>query len=137
MMPAIVRNRKANAIVKSQTKNICVPIIYSRQYKLPAFEMQLISDAFLFNKDMIWELTSKYMNIKLCSNFYVGVLSRKISIDKVGVQKFSGKYKNTIDTENNSFDYRYSLESLKSKSNLDNYKVRFRSILGICNFTTF
>lgn len=61
---------------------------------------------------------------------YFIVLSRKRYTDKVGWQKSSGKYWNSIDAEKNVFGSRYSLESLTSKANLDNYKLRLRLLLG-------
>ena len=121
--------KKRSAIEKSQIGNVYAPAIRIRKCQLPAFEMQLMTDSFLFNKDVDWTLTSNCKIIKDGTNFYIRVLYRKMATIKKGVRKTSTKYNSIIDAENDAFKYRFSLESKKSKANINRYKERLRSLL--------
>ena len=128
-MKTMPKPKKRNATERSQIRHVYAPILRLRKHQLPPFEMQLMTDAFLFNKDVDWTLTSNCKIINDGANYYIRVLHRKLATIKKGVRRTSCKYDSIIDAENNAFDYRISLESKKSKENINRYKEKLCSLL--------
>ena len=128
-MKTMPKPKKRNATERSQIRHVYAPILRLRKHQLPPFEMQLMTDAFLFNKDVDWTLTSNCKIINDGANYYIRVLHRKLATIKKGVRRTSCKYDSIIDAENNAFDYRISLESKQSKENINRYKEKLCSLL--------
>jgi hypothetical protein len=86
-------------------------------------------DSFL-NDSSIWQLTSNCKVLLHKDKFRIRLLLRKRPDDKRGDRRASNSTYNTaIDAENAAFLFRYSLESVKAKKQLDEYKMNLESLL--------
>ena len=96
-----------------------------------------MKDAFIMNDDIDWVKTSNCKVFKKACQFMIQVLYRARPTDKVGKRLYSSKYDTVFDAEDNAFEFRYNLESIKCKARLDEYKLNITSKLsGSTNVTS-
>ena len=108
---------KVTVVQRSQLQTIYTPVIRIRRHTLSRFKTQLVLDAFLTNEQLIWERTSNCKITTKESGSYIRLLRRERATDIGGKRLSSIIYVTVIEAENAAFDYRYSLESKKSKKN--------------------
>ena len=106
---------KVTVVQRSQLQTIYTPVIRIRRHTLSRFKTQLVLDAFLMNEQLIWERTSNCKIISQESGSFIRLLRRERATDISGKRLSSIRYDTVIEAENAAFDYRYSLESKKSK----------------------
>lgn len=124
------RKRKANNVQKHQATVVYATVIRPRSKRLSLFDNQLLSDAFLPNEKIKWERTSNCTIYEKSSLFYIRVLRRPKAESINGARVSSVGYTSEVEAENSAFQFRYELESLKTKNSLDEYKRNLRLCLS-------
>ena len=131
-MPTKFKKRKAkgsDVVKKNQASKIYTPIIRLRSKELSPLNMHLMNHAFLQLEHSFWQLTSNCKVFHSGTGYHVRLLWRGRISDKVGQRRTSQQYETIIEAENNAYEYRYSLESRKSKENLDKMRIDFELVL--------
>ena len=124
------RKRKANTVQKHQARVLYNPVIRPRSKRLSLLENQLMTDAFLPNENIKWERTSNCTIYEKSSLFYIRVLRRPKVESLKGARVSNVGYTSEVNAENAAFQFRYELESLKTKNSLDEYKQNLRLFLS-------
>ena len=120
----------STTLLKSQAIHLYSPVTRTRHQHHSALATKLMHDSFL-NDSSIWQLTSNCKIELFHDKFRIWLLLRKRSHDKRGDRRMSNTYYDTaIDAENNAFMFRYSLESKKSKKQLDEYQTNLETLLA-------
>ena len=121
-----VKVKASKAIQRSQASNVYTPVIRLRSKELSPLDHYLMKHTFLeFDGDSPWELTSNCKIFDSGTGYHVRLLRRGRVHDKQGSRKTSEQYATIIEAENNAFEYRYGLESKKSKIKLDMLRSNF------------
>ena len=105
---------KVTVVQRSQPQTTYTPVIRIRHHTLSRFKTQLVLDAFLTNKQLIWERTSNCKITSQGSGSFIRLLRRERATYISGKRLSSIRYDTVIEAENAAFDYRYSLEGKKS-----------------------
>ena len=125
-----VKRRLPNTIQKLQALNTYTPVVRSRKNALSLFDNQLMHDAFIPNEQCAWVLTSNCKVVQKKGKYQIVALKRGRAHDTNGKRIYSTTYDNAIDSENDAFEFRYNLESKKSRISIDEYKTKIRSSLS-------
>ena len=105
------RKRKAKNVQKRQATVLYAPVICPRSKRLSLFDNQLLK--------LKWGRTSNCTIYDKSSLFYIRVLRRPKAESIKGARFSSVGYTTAVDAENATFKFRYYLESLKTKDNLN------------------
>lgn len=121
------KRQKATASQKRQAIAQYTPTVRSRSMALSAFDTQLMHDAFLTNEQLVWERTSNCRVYQdAVDTFRIRLMRRERAGNVKGVRVTSSKFTTAIAAENAAFQFRYNLESKKSKDILDNHMISLR-----------
>jgi len=121
------KRQKATVSQKRQAIAQYTPTVRSRSMALSAFDTQLMHDAFLTNEQLVWERTSNCRVYQdAVDTFRIRLMRRERAGNVKGVRVTSSKFTTAIAAENAAFQFRYNLESKKSKDILDDHMISLR-----------
>jgi hypothetical protein len=111
----------SNAVLRAQALVTYTPAKRLRKQSVSAIDAAKFEAALSNDAKFGWDLTSNMAVEPKRDGYYIRLLKRKRSHATKGERIYSPVYDSIYSAENAAFSYRYSMESMKSRLNVDDW----------------